>query len=119
MIKFQEKTAWLVLKLGLVCVYLYFAYQQITSPGAWEGLIPLWIDNIVPASYVVKFNGIFEIVASIMLLANFQVRWVALVLAAHLFVITGVVGFNPTGARDFGLAMASLALAINAFSDKK
>lgn len=112
MIKLEEKHAWLILKLGLVAVYLYFAYEQLSNPSAWEGLVPLWFADIVPAKTVVLANGTFELIASVLILLNFQVRWLALLLAIHLFVITGVVGFNPTGVRDFGLAMASLSLAI-------
>lgn len=113
--KLTDKHAWCILKVGLAIVYFYFAYQQLANPDTWTGLVPLWVADIVPAGTVITINAVFEIIATVLILANFQVRWMALLLAAHLFVITGVVGFNPTGVRDFGLAMASLALAVHDF----
>jgi uncharacterized membrane protein YphA (DoxX/SURF4 family) len=118
MVKFKEEHSWLVLKVGLAIVYFYFAYQQLAEPNVWEGLVPLWIDNIVPARIMITINAVFEIVATICVLINFKTKWFAGLLALHLFVIVGVVGFNPTGVRDFGLAMASLAVAIKAFDGK-
>ncbi len=63
------------------------------------------------ASTIIHLNGFLEIAASLLLILGLYVRWVALALALHLFVIAGSLGLNPLGVRDFGLSFATLALA--------
>ena len=51
------------------------------------------------------------------LLLGIYTRFVSLILGLHLFSIVGIVGYGPTGARDFALALATLAIFLNGEDD--
>lgn len=109
-----QMAAPIVLRLALAAVFAWFGVTQLMNPGAWVGMVPDWATAFsgMPADTIVSLNGVFEVAASALLAAGFLVRWVALVLAAHLFVITTSIGLTPTGIRDFGLSFATLAIAL-------
>lgn len=103
-----------VLRLGLVCVYAWFGYMQLADIAAWELWVPAWASGLMPAHTVVLINGTFELLAAALLLAGYYTRAVALVLAVHLLLIAFDIGLSAIGVRDFGLAMATLALGLGA-----
>jgi uncharacterized membrane protein YphA (DoxX/SURF4 family) len=107
-----EKYSSHILRYGLALVFIWFGLQQLTDPSLWEGFIPLWIADIVPTRSLVYANGVIEMIGAVMLITGFYVRWAALVLALHLFGIAARIGLNATGVRDFGLAMATLSIAL-------
>jgi uncharacterized membrane protein YphA (DoxX/SURF4 family) len=104
----------LVLRLGLAALFLWFGFSQLFDSVAWVSWVPQWaVDTLhIPPAMIVLGNGLLEVVLGIMLALNLWVRPVALVLAAHLAVITIEIGITPIGVRDFGLTMATLALAL-------
>src|SRR3989344_4463620 len=61
---------------------------------------------------VVLLNGAFETLLGVCLAFGLFVRYAALALALHLFVIIFEIGLTAIGVRDFGLALATLALAL-------
>jgi uncharacterized membrane protein YphA (DoxX/SURF4 family) len=101
-----------VLRGGLALAYLYFGVSQLLAPADWSFMIPEWLATVVPANTLVLVNGSFEVTAAILLLLGFWVRPVAWLLAAHLAFITISLGFTPIGARDFGLTLATVSLAL-------
>lgn len=104
-----------VLRLGLVGVFFWFGYMQVSNPEGWVVWVPEWataLSGIEPVT-IVMMNGWFELVAGTLLLVGVAVRVVALLLALHLFVIAFEIGLTGIGVRDFGLAMATLALALH------
>lgn len=103
-----------VLRYAMAGVFFYFGISQLTQPDMWLSLIPDWATNLssMTASTIVMMNGIFEVIMASLLILGLLVRPVALLLAAHLFVIAFELGFNPLGIRDFGLAFATLAVGI-------
>ncbi len=107
----QEKIGLLTLRLGLSVVYIYFGVSQLMDTNLWSMAIPAWAVSITSLSAItlVKINAIFEIVLASLLAIGFQARVISFVLAAHLALITFIMGFNPTGVRDFGLTVATLA----------
>jgi uncharacterized membrane protein YphA (DoxX/SURF4 family) len=107
-----ERYAPFVLRLGLSLVFLWFGSQQLLDGENWVGLVPESIASIsgISALTLVYINGIFEIVFGIALLLGIFTRWVALLLALHVFHIVSIVGYNDVGVRDFGLAMALLSI---------
>ncbi len=104
----------LVLRVGLALVFLWFGSQQLMNPSDWAGLIPESIVSIssISALNFVFLNGLFEVVFGVALLVGFYTRIVALLLALHLFGIAFTVGYNDVGVRDFGLAVSTLAVAM-------
>ncbi len=105
----------LLLRFSLSAVFLWFGISQLTDPQTWAGIVPSWATNLsgLDASLIVKMNGIFEVLASILLIIGILVRYVAGLLAIHLFVIASGFGLSPTGVRDFGLAFATLSVALS------
>lgn len=108
------KYAPIVLRLGLTAVYVWFGVSQLVNAGAWTGLVPSWAISLsgMQASTIVHLNGIFEVLAALLLACGVYVRWIALILALHLFIITSHLGLSAIGVRDFGLSFATLALAL-------
>ena len=102
-----------MLRLGLAAVFLWFGFSQLTDGLNWVGWVPEWAVELlnIPPAMIVLLNGAFEVVAGALLAFNILTRWVALALAAHLLVITIDIGLTPIGVRDFGLMMATFALA--------
>ncbi len=103
----------LVLRCGLAVVILWFGVQQLLNAEAWTIWLPSWtaISGIAPST-IVYLNGGFEVAAGTALLFGFWTRLVAFVLFLHMSLIVFDIGLNPTGVRDFGLAIALLAIAL-------
>lgn len=102
-----------VLRLGLAAVVAWFGASQIINPNSWVNVVPAWAMDISGMSKltIIELNGWFEIITALLLSAGIYVRWVGLVLSAHLFVIAASFGTNSaTGIRDFGLSFALLAV---------
>ncbi len=106
-----QQLAPVVLRIGLSLVILWFGSQQLLYTDNWTSLIPDMVTNLsgVDASFFVLFNGAFEIIFGLCLLAGFQTRIVSLLLALHMLLITVTVGYSATGVRDFGLAIAAIS----------
>lgn len=103
-----------VLRLGLSVLFLWFGLSQLAEPSLWVGWVPLWATGLTgfQPETVVLLNGALEVVGGVLLSLGLLVRLTALVLAAHLFVITYGIGPTEIGFRDFALACATLALAL-------
>lgn len=101
-----------ILRLGLAVVFLWFGMSQLIDGINWVSWVPEWAVNLlhIPPAMIVLANGLFEVGAGSLLALNIWTRWVALVLALHLLVITIEIGATAVGVRDFGLTMATLAL---------
>jgi len=105
----------LVLRFTLVAVYAWFGSSQLMNPEMWTRVVPDWAITTsgFDALMIIKMNGVFEVVASILLALGIAVRYVSVLLFLHLLVIGGNFGVtNPTGIRDLGLSFATLALAL-------
>lgn len=108
-----SKYATLVLRVGLAIVILWFGVEQLTNASAWTTWVPEWTSVIgLSAEQIVYLNGTFEVVAGILLLFGFFTSIVSFLLFLHLLLIVFEIGIEPTGVRDFGLAVALLALSL-------
>jgi uncharacterized membrane protein YphA (DoxX/SURF4 family) len=114
-ISFLERYAASVLRYGLAAVILWFSLEQFLHNSLWTAYIPpsIVVMTGISAAILVFFNAVFELVFGIALVLGWQTRIVALLLALHLFDIMYVVGYGEIGARDFGLAVATLAIFMN------
>ena len=104
----------IVLRFGLVFLFLWFGLSQVVNPESWTAWVPEWVSSIpgLNATSVVLINGVFETVGGILLAVGFWTRWVALALSLHLFFIAFEVGYNDIGVRDFALAVTGIALSL-------
>ncbi len=103
-----------VLRLALTAVFTWFGVSQIVNPSAWVNLVPTWASGTFGLSSldIVHINGGFEVVAALLLGIGIYVRYVAALLALHLFIITSHLGLTAVGVRDFGLSFATITLAL-------
>ena len=109
-----EKYSKPVLRIGLSLVLLWFGFQQITSPGNWIGFIPQFLISMgIAAKTMVIGNAIFELTLGLFLLAGLYTRFSSVLMSLHLLGITISIGMSPTGVRDFGLFIATLAIFLN------
>jgi uncharacterized membrane protein YphA (DoxX/SURF4 family) len=107
-----KKFAPSVLRIGISLVFIWFGLQQLTDAALWLGYVP---DAIVAISHVsittlVHFNGAFELIFGLALLAGLFTRTTALLLALHMIDIVIIVGYTSIGIRDFGVAVATIAI---------
>ncbi len=109
-----SKFAPVILRFGLVALFLWFGLSQITDPEAWVAWVPEGAVSVLglSAAALVLLNGILETIGGILLAIGFWTRWAALLLSLHLFVIAYEVGYNDIGVRDFALAVSTLALSL-------
>lgn len=109
----MQKWGFVVLRIGIALIFIWFGKEQLMNPGSWTGYVPSWAQSIFPnAEKLVLLNGLFELVAAFLLIMNVFTRVVALILAIHLLVIALAIGINPVGVRDIGLSIAALSLAL-------
>ena len=103
-----------VLRLGLAVVFLWFGLSQLAEPAFWVGWVPLWATDLtgLNAEIIVMLNASLEVAGGALLALGLLVRPIAVILALHLAVITFEIGMTEIGFRDFGLACATLALAL-------
>ncbi len=114
-ISFLEKYSASVLRYGMTMVILWFGIQQLLHTQSYTAYVP---DGAVtfttlPATTLVYFNAMFELVFGLLLVFGWRTRTVALLLALHLFDIMLVVGYGEIGTRDFGLALATFVVFMN------
>lgn len=104
-----------VLRYAMAAVILWFGLQQFINTNYWTAYVPDYIVKMSGLSAVtlVYFNAVFEIVFGFLLAIGYGVRIVAFLLALHLLDIMWTVGYGEIGVRDFGLAIATLVVAMN------
>jgi len=107
-----KKYAPVVLRTGIAIIFLWFAFTQIKNPASWTRMVPSYATAILPfsATTLVYMNASIELILSTLLLLGFWTRASALLLSLHLLHITTILGYGPTAARDFSLAIATLAV---------
>ncbi len=109
-----EKFAKPLLRISMSLVFLYFGFQQITSPAEWAGFIPNFALIFgLAAEKLVILNAVLELSLGSLLILGLFTRIASLILSIHLFIISLTLGFNDLGARDFGLSLATLAIFLN------
>ena len=100
-------------RISLALVFLYFGISQLTSPEQFVGWLPAEA-TLFPFSdtTLIILNGGLELFAGILLLLGLFSRLAALILGLHLLAITISIGYTEIGVRDFGLAIATIALSL-------
>lgn len=110
----DEQRTWgtRIIRYSLIVVLFYFGISQLVSPINWTGWLPTWTSAIpiAPVTLIIM-NGVFEVILALALLLGIYTRIVAVIAALHLAAITLDIGFTEIGVRDFGLTMATIALA--------
>lgn len=96
-----------MVRVAVSLVFLWFGTNQLINPYNFVGYLPgALILNPHAASFVLA-NGVFEIIAGLLLIIGVWTRWAALLLSVHLLGIALSVGYGETMIRDLGLALAT------------
>ena len=107
-----------LIRIVMSMVFLYFGYQQITSPVEWSGFVPDFALSFgLSATSIVIMNSLLELSLGTLLLLGLFTRFSSVILALHLFGIAFSLGFSDLGVRDFGLAIATLTIFLNGADD--
>lgn len=103
------------LRIAIASVFLWFGFSQLKGAESWTRLVPDYVLSILPLSptTLVHIHGSVEILLGLLLLLGLFTRTVALLLAINLAHITFILGYGPTGVRDFALTIATLAIFLN------
>jgi len=111
--KGNPAAAFLVLRLGLAFVFIWFGISQLANPADWTSFLPEWAASLpFSAEAFVQMNAWFEIVFAALLVLGLWTRLAALLLGLHLVGIALAIGYNSVAIRDIGLAAACFALAL-------
>lgn len=101
----------LILRLGLGFVFLYFSLNQFLFTDNWLYLLPKFFSNFFKdLKIIIYFNAFFDLFVAFSLIFNRYLKIFSFFGFLHLFFLSIYLGFNPTGVRDFGLALAMLSL---------
>jgi len=104
----------IILRISLSRVFLWFGLTGVFNTEFLVGYVPDFASNLpISIESVVILNGIFEIILGILLITGLFTRVVAFVLSLHTLSIMFSLGYNDVAVRDFGIALATLAIAFN------
>jgi uncharacterized membrane protein YphA (DoxX/SURF4 family) len=107
----STKYGTLILRIGMSLVFYWFGIKQILDPNMFSFYVPDFAIKIFGSAQTASFyNGILEVILATLLIIGLFTKLSALILAIHLAAITIIIGFTPTGVRDFGLTVATTAL---------
>ena len=60
-----KRYSFLVLRIGISLVFLWFGFSQIKNPSGWIGMIPSYA-KFIPENLLIYSNGIIEIILSVL-----------------------------------------------------
>lgn len=108
-----QKYAPVIIRLGLVFVFIWFGLNQLLDQAMWVSLIPSGLTKAtgISAEIFVILNAVFELCMAGLLAFGIQTRIVASLLFVHMFAIIGDLGLTAVGVRDIGLMFALLSVA--------
>lgn len=113
-----EKYGPIVLRISLSLVFLWFGFTGVFNTDVLIGYVPEFAYNLpISLENIVILNGVFEIIFGILLIIGLFTRIVAFILSLHVLSIILVLGYNDVAIRDFGIALATLAIAFNGPDD--
>ena len=103
-----------VIRAGIAGVLFWFGFQELLAPEDWVGYVPDWIVSLgmLSSGAIVLLNGTLEVLCGILILLGVFTRPAALIMGLHLALIALSLGNNATAVRDWGLAFASIGLAL-------
>lgn len=114
------KLARIILRAGLVFIFMWAAVYMSLKPADYIKYIPGFVQQIIPGYLSLHLFAVFETILSIALLSSKKSFYVALIAAAALFALTSfnLWAFNILF-RNVCLVAAALALAALSFDKPK
>lgn len=108
----MNRYPFILIRIGLVFVFLYAGAEALIQPLNWVGFVPPWADKLISRELSLTMLSIFQIFLSLWLLSGFKERYSAW--AASIFLVIVIIqnlGQMDILFRDVGLLFSSSALA--------
>jgi len=110
----NEKTAWLLVRVGIAFAFLYPAVMAHIDPEAWLSFFPQFVLNMnIPQALLLGGFSVVHAIIAFWILSGKKI-FIPSLLAA--FFLAGVLAFNWSGMdvlfRDISLLLVCLALAV-------
>lgn len=99
-----------ILRLGVGFVLVYAGINALLEPAAWLGFIPHWVGAIVAPTIFLLIFSVFELILGFAIFFGRFLTTSSMLAFWVLIFILIFYGVNDITFRDFGLALASLAL---------
>ena len=117
----MAKYAYHVLHIGLGITILWMGILIWQSPALFGSFLqPAMLERISNIEAMMQVVAVFDIILGILLIVGFWSWLFASIAALHLLgIIIGIGGFSDIVARDFGLMLAAVSLAISRWPRKK
>ncbi|MEK7162429.1 MAG: DoxX family membrane protein [Patescibacteria group bacterium] len=109
----------LILRIGLGLTLLYASLHMFFDPVSWVGFIPQWVRQIIDPRTFLYIHSAFEFILSVLLLRGIFLPAVSFIVFLDFTSILLFYGVDDITFRDFGLAMAALALFTSSINSKK
>lgn len=107
----MKKYSPLVLRAGVAIILLWFSFSQFRSPATWVRMVPMYVQSFLPGVTSIYLNATFEFILATLLLLGLFTRVASALAFLHILQISTVIlGYGPTGARDFALSVSALAI---------
>ncbi|HEY4498318.1 MAG TPA: hypothetical protein VJA63_01670 [Candidatus Paceibacterota bacterium] len=114
----QKIEIWL-LRLAVAFPLAWAGVKEITSPEAWIGFVPTWVDKFIDPRIFLTLHGIGSIVIALGLIVSLNIRhWSAVFAGAAFLNLAGILlfyGIDDITFRDVGLALIALTLFLKEF----
>lgn len=110
---FSDKTAVVILGIGIAFAFLYSGIASISNPLAWIGFVPSFVGTFIAPSLFLRVFAAFEILLGLWLLSGYKKFYAAIIsfLILIAIVLPNIVVLDLTF-RDITIACAALALAV-------
>lgn len=111
----MDKTANLILRLGVAFAFLYPPVDALFDPTTWFGYFPGFMQHLAPEPVLLHGFGLIEAGLALWILSGKNIFWPSVAAAAILLVIVGsdLADFQVVF-RDISIAAAAAALALEA-----
>jgi uncharacterized membrane protein YphA (DoxX/SURF4 family) len=110
----MQRSAYVVLRVGLAITFIWIAAFIFQAPEGWGSFIQPWAQHLlpIPLRQAMLATAVLDLLIGLLLLAGMWTWLAALVGAFHIATVLITVGINDVTVRDVGLLAATAALAI-------
>lgn len=109
---YKEYAAPLV-RIPIALVFIWFSVNQLMIPSDWVGYMPKFLQQMPNPDTIILVNASVVLLLALMLLVGAYTRIVASLLGLHLMFIAFSLNWSSIAIRDFGLAFATLSIALH------
>ena len=109
-IKNSEVYSQVLIRISMSLVFLWFGINQLINSEDFLGYLPDFLLVSTFSENFIIFNGIFELILSILLLIGLFTRFASFFLAIHLLGIIISLGYNDIAIRDLGLMLVTFSI---------